>query len=164
MERVVPSTLVMAKRWLEIPALKRGGLGVFGKRMARFYARLPDDRKRVFSVATKRLAARRTIGVLCRSALASEARWRSICRIREMTSLASFRTGSGRRLAAEAAALFQLRRWSFHAVGVPFFAQGAGIGAAVHAGRAVDALVAVGVGIAASREAWFRRCSLAMLA
>ena len=60
--------------------------------------------------------------------------------------------------------VFQMRRWPFRAVGVPFFAQGAGIGAAVHAGRAVDALVAVGVGIAASREAWFRRCSLAMLA
>ena len=132
------------------------------KRMAQPDARLPDDRERVFSEATKRPAARRAIRVLWRSALASEARWRSICRIREMMSLASFRTGSGRRLAAAAAAFSRCEGGRSVRSECLFSSRGAGIGAAVRAGRDVDALVAVGAGIAALREAWFRRCSLAM--
>ena len=130
--------------------------------MAQPDARLPDDRERVFSEATKRLAARRAIRVLWRSALASEARWRSICRIREMMSLASFPDRFREAAGGRGGSVFQMRRWPFRAVGMPFSSQGAGIGAAVRAGRDVDALVAVGAGIAALREAWFRRCSLAM--
>ena len=44
-DRVAPSTLVMADRCQEIPAREQDGGGAFGKRMARLDARLAGDRE-----------------------------------------------------------------------------------------------------------------------